>query len=150
MMKSLASVEVLAETRERLRRLEPKDQLLWGRMTATEMVRHLGCAYEVALGDRIVGPMKGMPPVVLKWLALKSGLPWKKNLETTPELKVAISEDCGTAFDELVEKAIQGMEAVASGRHWQTSHPMFGSMTAADWMRWGYLHADHHLRQFGR
>ena len=26
----------------------------------------------------------------------------------------------------------------------------WGKMTAGDWMRWGYLHADHHLRQFGR
>jgi hypothetical protein len=29
-------------------------------------------------------------------------------------------------------------------------HSIFGSMTNQDWMRWGYLHADHHLRQFGR
>lgn len=29
-------------------------------------------------------------------------------------------------------------------------HPMFGPMSFADWMRWGYLHTDHHLRQFGR
>jgi hypothetical protein len=27
---------------------------------------------------------------------------------------------------------------------------MFGPMSERDWMRWGYLHADHHLRQFGR
>ncbi len=29
-------------------------------------------------------------------------------------------------------------------------HPIFGTMTTAEWMRWGYLHTDHHLRQFGR
>jgi hypothetical protein len=29
-------------------------------------------------------------------------------------------------------------------------HPMFGAMTTLEWMRWGYLHTDHHLRQFGR
>ena len=29
------------------------------------------------------------------------------------------------------------------------THPMFGDMSERDWMRWGYLHADHHLRQFG-
>jgi hypothetical protein len=28
-------------------------------------------------------------------------------------------------------------------------HPIFGPMNYDDWMRWGYLHADHHLRQFG-
>jgi len=29
-------------------------------------------------------------------------------------------------------------------------HPIFGQMTRAEWLRWGYLHTDHHLRQFGR
>jgi hypothetical protein len=29
------------------------------------------------------------------------------------------------------------------------SHPIFGPMSKADWLRWGYLHMDHHLRQFG-
>jgi hypothetical protein len=29
-------------------------------------------------------------------------------------------------------------------------HPMFKEMSEKDWMRWGYLHTDHHLRQFGQ
>jgi prephenate dehydrogenase len=45
---------------------------------------------------------------------------------------------------------IESMEAVAKGTHYAPSHPMFGPMSPEDWMRWGYLHADHHLRQFGR
>jgi hypothetical protein len=28
-------------------------------------------------------------------------------------------------------------------------HPIFGEMSEAAWMRWAYLHMDHHLRQFG-
>lgn len=28
-------------------------------------------------------------------------------------------------------------------------HPIFGPLTEREWMRWGYLHMDHHLRQFG-
>ena len=31
---------------------------------------------------------------------------------------------------------------------WQ-SHPIFGRMSEAAWLRWAYLHMDHHLRQFG-
>jgi hypothetical protein len=34
------------------------------------------------------------------------------------------------------------------GLHWPT-HPIFGRMSEAAWMRWAYLHTDHHLRQFG-
>jgi hypothetical protein len=27
-------------------------------------------------------------------------------------------------------------------------HPIFGRLTTAEWQRWGWLHPDHHLRQF--
>ena len=32
---------------------------------------------------------------------------------------------------------------------WPQSHPHFGKMSEAEWMRLAYLHVDHHLRQFG-
>ena len=149
-MKSLASIEVLSDTRGRLLRLRAEDQARWGTMTAVQMVRHLGCAYEVALGERTVGPMKGLPPALMNWAALRSGLRWAKNISTTPELKRAMMEPSDDEFDGLVARAVAGMEAVANGPRCAPSHPMFGPMTKADWMRWGYLHADHHLRQFGR
>ena len=28
-------------------------------------------------------------------------------------------------------------------------HPIFGRMSQRAWLRWAYLHMDHHLRQFG-
>jgi hypothetical protein len=28
-------------------------------------------------------------------------------------------------------------------------HPIFGPMSNAAFLRWAYLHMDHHLRQFG-
>ena len=149
-MKSLASAKVVSETRARLLRVAAGDRPLWGRMTAMQMMRHLGCAYEVALGERTVEPVKGMPPVVVKFVALRTGLPWPKNLETTPELKRALDEGPEVGFEELVGEAVAKMEDVARATRLAPSHPMFAGMTTADWMRWGYLHADHHLRQFGR
>jgi len=149
-MKSLASRGVLSETKERLRRVTPEDKALWGKMSATQMVRHLSCAYDVALADRDVGPMKGPPPWLLKFAALRSGLRWPKNTATTPELIAALEEESKGTFTDLIDEAVAKMEAVATGVRWQGSHPMFGKMSAKDWMRWGYLHADHHLRQFGR
>jgi hypothetical protein len=149
-MKSLASQETLLETRERLMHVKPDDKALWGKMTATQMVRHLACSCEVALGERAVGPMKGLPQAVLKFLALRTGVTWAKNLKSTPELIQAIAEDPGGDFNEIVRAAVAKMDAVASGVKCAPSHPMFGAMTVADWRRWGYLHTDHHLRQFGR
>jgi hypothetical protein len=149
-MKSLASPVVLSETRERLRMLRVDDHPRWGMMTAKQMLRHLSCSCEVALGERTVRPVKGPPPVLVKWVALRSGLRWMKNLRTTPELKRAVAVHSDANFDELVDVTIEKVERLARESRFAPWHPMFGPMTEADWMRWGYLHADHHLRQFGR
>jgi hypothetical protein len=37
----------------------------------------------------------------------------------------------------------------APGRRLMLPHPVFGAMSDSAWRRWGYLHTDHHLRQFG-
>ncbi len=149
-MKSLASAEVVSETKARLLRVGVDDRPLWGRMTAMQMMRHLGCAYELALGERPMEPVKGMPRAVMKFVALRTGLPWPKNSKTMPELIQALDECPETGFEELVGVAVAKMEDVAGATRFAPSHPIFGRMTAADWMRLGYLHADHHLRQFGR
>jgi hypothetical protein len=149
-MKSLADLDVLSETRERLRNVRVDDHARWGKMTAKQMVRHLRCAYEMALGDRTVEPLQGPPPVLMKWMALRSGLRWPKNIQTMPELKHAIRERSETEFDVLVQAAVERMEEIVNGKRFAPTHPIFGPMTEKDWMRWGYLHADHHLRQFGR
>jgi Protein of unknown function (DUF1569) len=149
-MKSLASVEVLAEIRGRLRNVRVDDRARWGKMTAKRMVRHLICSYEIALGERTVEPVEGPVPVLMKFVALRSGLRWPKNIQTVPELKRAIAEHSDVEFNVLMRAVVESTEAVARGGHYAPSHPMFGPMSPEDWMRWGYLHADHHLRQFGR
>jgi len=91
-MKSLASAKVLAETKERLRRLTPEDRALWGKMSVTQMLRHLSCSYEVALADRDVAAVKGPPPWLMKFAALRTGLRWPKGTPTAPELVLRRSE----------------------------------------------------------
>lgn len=149
-MKSLASLEVVSEIRVRLRTVRADDHARWGNMTAKQMVRHLRCSYEMALGDRRVDPVEGLPPVLMKWVSLRSGLRWPKNIQTAPDLKRAILEHSKTDFHVLVHATIDKMETLAKGTRCAPTHPMFGPMSEKDWMRWGYLHADHHLRQFGR
>ena len=149
-MKSLASAEVLSETRNRILRVRAEDRALWGKMTATQMVRHLGLACDIPLGERTVEPVMVPMPKLLKFMALRSGLQWGKGLKTPKELELALDEDCSAEFDELVAVAITKMGMLLGEARCVETHPFFGQMTAGDWMRWGYLHADHHLRQFGR
>ena len=149
-MKTLASLEVLSEIRERLRSVRVDDHALWGSMTAKQMVRHLRCACEVALGERSVEPRQGFAPVLMKFVALRTGVRWPKNVQTMPELKRAIKEHSSSDFEVLVSAVVEKMQMLATGTRYAPSHPMFGPMSDKDWKRWGYLHADHHLRQFGR
>ena len=148
--KSLADPEVLQETKARMLSVTADAHPLWGKMTAPQMMRHLACSCEVALKERAVGPLKGPPKWLVKWAALRSGLTWSKNLKTAPELLRALEEESPADFAAVTALAIQKMEALATGIWLAPSHPMFGSMSSRDWQRWGYLHADHHLRQFGR
>ena len=92
MKKSLASVEVMSEIRGRLRSVRVDDRARWGKLTAKRMVRHLICSYEMALGERTVEPQEWPLPVLVKWIALRSGLRWQKNIQTVPELKKAIQD----------------------------------------------------------
>jgi uncharacterized protein DUF1569 len=47
-----------------------------------------------------------------------------------------------------LEKIIGNFAQLRADYNWQ-NHPIFGQMTTDEWLRWGYLHVDHHLRQFG-
>jgi hypothetical protein len=87
----------------------------------------------------------------MKWLALQAPMKWPKGVPTRPEVEQGVA---GTAPTEF-EKDRAGLLAVVARFRadlfdQSVSHPIFGSMSAEEWMRWGYLHADHHLRQFGR
>ncbi len=125
-MKSLASADVLSETKGRMLRVCAEDRALWGKMTATEMVRHLGLACEVTLGERAVEPVMGPMPKVVKFVALRSGLQWPKNLKTAKELERALDEDCSAEFDALVSVAIGKMEKLAAGGRCVESHLCLG------------------------
>jgi hypothetical protein len=54
------------------------------------------------------------------------------------------------SFDQDREEAIAAMSAFVQLEQARADHAFFGPMSYSEWMRWGYLHTDHHLRQFGR
>ena len=77
---------------------------------------------------------------------------WPKNFKTTPELEECTRYGVRRDFEAVTARLIgSGWRGVAA-RNLENarSHPIFGPMRPKDWLRWGYLHADHHLRQFGR
>jgi hypothetical protein len=151
-MNTLARERNTREILRRIKLLGPDSVRRWGRMSVHEMVCHLNDAFRIATGARLVSPLSGpLPPTLTKWIALYVPLRWPRGIVTVPEIDQAAG--CGTrpgefAADVAELEAFVKDIAARSGASW-APHPIFGQMSEAEWLRWAYLHVDHHLRQFG-
>jgi hypothetical protein len=150
-MNSLARDRCTAEILRRLRAVRPDSARRWGRMTAHQMVCHLTDSCRMALGEKPVRPVTSlMQRTVVKWIALYLPVPWPAGLLTRPEIDQEHGGTCPGDFDADLAELERLMTRMATQDRFDCpSHPIFGRMSRANWLRWGYLHADHHFRQFG-
>jgi hypothetical protein len=151
-MKTLAQPDCRAEIMRRLKTLRPDSARLWGQMSAHQMICHLADACRMALDQKPVSPATGpFERTLIKWMALYLPVHWPTGIETRPE----IDQRCGGTTpadfaDDIaqLEALLQRLANRSREEQWP-AHPIFGRMSHRAWMRWAYLHADHHLRQFG-
>jgi hypothetical protein len=150
MKKTLASASDHTEIVERIAALTPASQRLWGSMSVGGMVCHLCDAYRVPLGEVAWKPVElPLPRSVMKAFALHSPTPWPKNIQTTEEVRQGGGGTLPGDFAADKARLLDTLERFcACPGLARIEHAFFGPMSHADWMRWGYLHADHHLRQF--
>lgn len=122
-------------------------------MNAHQAICHLTDSFQAPLGGKDVSMATGIfQRTVMKYGALYVPLPWPKGVPTRPEID---QFGGGSRPDEF---EVDRVKLTATIRSFTTlppdfecrPHPIFGPMTRTQWMRWGYLHTDHHLRQFGR
>ena len=148
-MRTMARGDDVDELRRRMRLLSPDSPRRWGRMSAHEMICHLADAFRVALGEKSPSPaMNLFTRTVVKTIALHAPVPWPRGIVTRPEVDPQRMGSRPTTFEADIarlEPLIDRFLAAPLDR----SHPIFGPMSRADWLRWGWLHTDHHLRQFG-
>jgi hypothetical protein len=151
-MKTLSSAGDLASIRDRIALVSPTDTRLWGSMTVHQMLCHLSDAFACPLGQRPVAPIKAsrIPTPIYKWLALRVSMKWPQDVPTLPEIdqRVGGTPPCNFTEDRVV--LIGKLDQFVRAEGPWSPHPIFGVLSREEWMRWGYLHTDHHLRQFGR
>jgi hypothetical protein len=138
---------------ERLEKLTPKTHSLWGRMNAGQMICHLDDAYLMSLGKRPVSEDIGfLGRTLVRWVALHSNITWPKGVKTRPESDQSVGGTPPADFETDKARLIANLEAFLDpSKPFQgRQHPIFGKLTDEEWLRWGYRHADHHLRQFGQ
>ncbi len=150
-MKTLANECDLEELQQRYAALQGDECPLFGTMTSASAVCHVREAYRWALEGPIgTLPYKlPLPKIVLKRIALYGPTDWRPGLKTVRELEPG---EPGTLPKDFVADKAGLLAEMQRFRDsiGASEHAFLGSMTRADWLRWGYLHANHHLRQFGR
>jgi hypothetical protein len=151
-MKTLARQRDKAEILQRLRQVRPEWDRRWGRMSPHEMVCHLTDSFRMVTGEKPVSHATGpLQRTIVKWIVLYFPLRWPAGILTRPEID---QERGGTrpvdfaADVAQLEALLEFITTRAGSVNWQV-HPIFGRLSEAAWLRWGYLHMDHHLRQFG-
>ncbi len=137
----------------RILKLEPALAAQWGRMNAHQMICHLNDSFLLGLGERSTGSVCTLfKRTVMKWGALYAPIRWPKGTPTMPEMEQGVGGTPPQDFERDRAELLQTIERFCDPKRSFASveHPFFGPMRAEQWMRWGFLHADHHLRQFGR
>lgn len=153
-MKTFGHRDDQREISDRLQSLRSTDGPHWGSMYAGAMVKHLAESYEMAMqrlpANRPAYSWLRGPHG--RWLAFRLPLTWGKNMPTLPELNIMLRENYTIDFaaeHAFLLKIVEDFWS-SSEEQLRPEHPLLGRLTREDWMRWGYLHADHHLRQFGK
>ena len=152
-MKSFQDRACVSEIEQRLRRLSSTSTRQWGKMTADQMVCHLADAYQAHMGKRRVTDDSALfKRTVMKCVALYAPFPWPKGrIATVREVDPFRDGTSPSVFAvdvERLERSLTEFVEAASERRC-AGHPLFGPLSPDQWLRFGYLHADHHLRQFG-
>jgi hypothetical protein len=152
-MKRLDNQSDKAMLLHRLRQVTAESPRRWGKMTPHQMICHLHDSFKSVIGEReVLGDKSNLlTRTVVRWIALYAPLKWPHGVPTMPEND---QEQGGTPPEDfrrdLDALAVMVERVTAAERDFQwRRHPLFAEMSERDWMRWGYLHVDHHLRQFG-
>jgi hypothetical protein len=138
------------EVFRRLANLRPDSARGWGKMSCHQMIVHLSDSFLLPLGERTTGRRSvPIPRGIFKWVALYVPMKWPHGVQTMPEMEQGIGGTPPVEFGRDRENLVELIGRFCDAKMDGVVHPIFGEMSEQDWQRWGYLHCDHHLRQFG-
>ncbi len=151
-MKTLLNQKNEEEILLRVGKIHLASSRRWGKMSAHQMIRHLNDGFKLYMGRLAVrDPGFPYPSRILKLGSLWVPIPWPRGFRTPPELDQQGMSVAPDEFEQDVDelnRLVKEFSRKARDFQWPC-HPYLGKMSEVEWMRLGYLHADHHLRQFG-
>ena len=146
-MRSLLDPGARGEILERILRLTPDNDRLWGKMDCSQMLAHVGDQLRMALGDVPVNGARGVWRFALPRYLIIHVLPWPKvGAEAPAEAFTTVPTDWESDRATLLD-LIERFAAIRPSEL-KPLHPLFGHLRPHDLGVLSYRHLDHHLRQF--
>lgn len=149
-MKDIFDKEVASEVIDRINKLTPETQPVWGKMDVAQMLAHCNVTYEMVFTDKHKAPnaiMKLMLKAFLKGIVV-GPKPYKKNSQTAPAFLITDKRVFDAEKQRLIDH-INKVQTMGKSQFEGKESLSFGKLTAAEWNGMFYKHLDHHLGQFG-
>lgn len=146
-MKSLFDKNTQLETEQRIQKLNASSKRQWGKMSVSQMLKHLDVAFAVPINKARLKkePLQFLVANPLGRKLMIDIMPWPKNMMTAKEFVVKSDPE----FDKAKKEFLETYHEFLTDKNLSGTHPIFGVMDKDTWGRAMYKHLDHHLRQFG-
>ncbi|MBL7842557.1 MAG: DUF1569 domain-containing protein [Cyclobacteriaceae bacterium] len=148
-MKNLFDRNDSQEILNRIEKLTPETQRLWGKMDVAQMLAHCSKLLRIARG--LEKPRRSVLGILLGWMVKETFFGAKPHPKNSPTDKTLIVAD-QKIFEEEKRILTEHIKAFSEGGPERcTTHPnpFFGKLAPEEWARGQYKHLDHHLQQFG-
>lgn len=147
---NIFSQEVTSDIVQRIDKLTPSSQALWGKMNVSQMLAHCSVTYEMAF-ENIHAKPNAFLRLFLKWMVkdyVVSEKPYKQSGATAPAFIITGDKDFQVEKERL-KKYLQKTVEVGASFFDNKESLSFGVLTIEEWNNMFYKHLDHHLKQFG-
>lgn len=147
-MPTLFDKETQDKMLARVGKLSAASQRKWGKMSVSQMLKHMNTAFSVPI-NKIKVPKDKLYYVsanpLARWLLIRGMTKWPKNLVTADSFIVKDDPE----FEVTKKEFLATIKEFLSASDFSGSHPVFGVMDKELWGEAMYIHLNHHLEQFG-
>ncbi|MFN0292620.1 DUF1569 domain-containing protein [Pedobacter helvus] len=141
--------EVAEDVIDRINKLTPNSQPLWGTMNVAQMLAHCCVAYEMVYTDKHPKPGFFMGFILKNFVKkmVVSAKAYPKNNKTAPAFLITDERDFEQEKQRLIDYILETEILGSYIFDGKISHS-FGPLSANEWNNMFYKHLDHHLKQF--
>lgn len=148
MGKSINNPAEMQEILSRFDKLTTDTKGKWGKMNVKQMLRHVHNAANFAFETDTPRKSPGLfNRTFMKWLIFN--VPAPKGAKTLPALDMIANKIDPEEFSRELVAAKDVFTRVAEFKGQFQPNPFLGELTKDEWGRLCYVHANHHLKQFG-